>query len=253
MGIALLMLRFVFTGGGGRIRSSLSTLALILLFPVLLFPGSSYALQFKIAADPSQSKALKLLTTEVRVRTSGRVVLELQPTLSPEVEVETLARVRRGEIDGAILSSSSLGRALPELRQFALPVRFGSLQALDARRVELEKPYRQALRRSGLESFGWIEEEFLSADETLDRDGELRPSQKLWQCSFSTLVIEAKRFAGLSSQDRKLLLAILLRSSTGLDRHSRQQNLEAWQVPLLPANATTQSRRQQGPPSGAGA
>lgn len=44
----------------------------------------------------------------------------------------------------------------------------------------------------------------------------------------------------------------ILRSSTGLDRHSRRQNLEAWQVPLLPANATTRFRRQQSPPSGAG-
>ncbi|MHB1400547.1 MAG: type 2 periplasmic-binding domain-containing protein [Trichloromonadaceae bacterium] len=226
---------------------------LLLAILALLLPGSSFALSLKIGADPDRYQFLELLAAEIRVRTEGRVVLELQPHAARTGDVETLARIRRGELDGAILSSSSLGRALPALHPFALPLRFDSLQALDAIRVELEQPYRRALRRAGFESFGWIEEEFLVVDGTLDRDGELRPSQKLWQCSFSTLVIEAKRFAGLSSQDRKLLLAILLRSSTGLDRHSRQQNLEAWQVPLLPANATTQSRRHQGPPSGAGA
>lgn len=224
---------------------------LLLLILALLLPGSSFALSLKIGADPDRYQFLELLAAEIRVRTEGRVVLELQPPAAMTGKVETLARIRRGELDGAILSSSSLGRALPELRPFALPLRFDSLQALDATRVELEQPYRRALRRAGLESFGWIEEEFLAAAGTLARDDELRPGQTLWQCSFSTLVIEAKRFAGLSSQDRKLLLGILLRSSTGLDRHRRQQNLEAWQVSLLPANATTQSRRQQVPPPGA--
>lgn len=226
---------------------------LLLLTLALLLPGASFALSLKIGAEPDRYQFLELLAAEIRVRTEGRVVLELQPTPAMAVDLDTLARMRRGELDGAILSSASLGRALPELRQFALPLRFGSLQALDARRVELEQPYRRTLRRAGLESFGWIEEEFLAADATLARDGERRPSQNLWQCDFSTLVIEAKRFAGLSSQDRKLLLAIILRSSTGLDRHSRRQNLEAWQVPLLPANATTRFLRQQSPPPGAGA
>lgn len=211
---------------GGLRRAPICCLLLL----ALLCPGSSLAFTLKIAADPGRLQGLGTLAAEIRARTEGRVTLELISARSGPQAAVTWSRVVRGHLDGALLSGTTLEEILPELRRYRLPLAFTSLHELDLGRVELEGPYRQALRRAGVESFGWIEEEFVP-----------QSNQTTWQCDFSTLVIGARRFAALPAGDRQLLLEILLRGSRGLDRRSRQLNQQAWQVPLLPAAPTVHS------------
>lgn len=217
---------------------------LMLYLPLLmglLVPAPTLAVTLRIATDAATLPAMARLAAEIRVRTEGRVELSLSPAPAQSRGPETLDRVLRGVLDGAIVSSSALNQKLAEARNFSLPLGFASLQELESLRVDLEQPYRRALRKGGLESFGWIEQDFIPPGAGRKRRLNLQADQELWQCGFSTLVIAANRFAALQPGDRTLLLGILLRASTQLDRQNRQANLQIWRVPALPAKPELQS------------
>lgn len=210
----------------------------------LLVPAPTLGVTLRLATEAAALPAMARLAAEIRVRTEGRVEFSLSPASAPSRGADTLEQVLRGVLDGAIVSSRVLSQKLPETRNFSLPLDFATLNELETLRVELEQPYRRALRTAGLESFGWIEQDFIPPGAPRKRGGNLQAGQGLWSCDFSTLVIASDRFAELLPDDRRLLLAILLRASTQLDRQGRQANLEAWRKPAIPANTELQSRRR---------
>lgn len=218
----------------------------MLALPLLLglvVPAPTLAVTLRLATEAATLPALARLAAEIRVRTEGRVEFSLSPAPAPSRGAETLDQVRRGVLDGAIVSSRVLSQKLPETRNFSLPLNFATLHELDTLRVELEQPYRRALRAAGLESFGWIEQNFILPGAARKRGANFQAGQGHWSCDFSTLIIASDRLAGLQPGDRRLLLGILLRASTQLDRQGRLANLEVWPVPAIPAGLELQSRR----------
>lgn len=220
--------------------------ALMLCLPLLLglvAPAPTLAVTLRLAVETAALPAMARLAAEIRVRSEGRVEFSLSPAPAPSRGAEILDLVRRGVLDGALVSSRILSQRLPETRSFSLPLDFATLHELDTRRVELEQPYRRALRMAGLESFGLIEQDFIPSAAARKRGANFQAGQGLWSCDFSTLIVASDRFAELQPGDRTLLLGILLRTSTQLDRQGRQANLEAWPEPTIPAGLESQSRR----------
>lgn len=220
--------------------------SLMLALPLLLglvVPAPTMAVTLGLATEAATLPALARLAAEIRVRSEGRVEFSLSPASASSRGAETLDQIRRGVLDGALVSSRILSQRLPETRSFPLPLDFTTLHELDTRRVELEQPYRRALRMAGLESFGWIEQNFILPGAVRKRGANFQAGQGLWSCDFSTLIIASDRLAELQPGDRTLLLGILLRASTQLDRQGRQANLEAWRQPANPASLELQSRR----------
>ncbi|BCR06818.1 hypothetical protein DESUT3_38870 [Desulfuromonas versatilis] len=199
-----------------------------LLLPLLLGlfgPPAAAAEQLRIVYQAADAAAwthlLPRLAEEVRLRSGGRVEIAWSAAPAGEQAATALGRMRRGEIDGALLSSAALGQTIPALQRFALPLAFQSIEELDLVRADLEQPYRQALGAAGLEGFGWIEAGFRPA----------AGASPDWRCAFSTLVISTARLEALAPANREQLFATLLRASSFVDRLNRLANLAAREAP----------------------
>jgi TRAP-type C4-dicarboxylate transport system substrate-binding protein len=130
-------------------RRSLS----LALVSMLLCATSAPARTLKIATiapgGSSWMREMQGTAGEIAERTQGRVVLKFYPGGVMGNDQTVLRKMRAGQLQGGAFPSGTLGRILPDVNLYSLPLMFRSYDEVDFVRKQMDADLVAALEREG--------------------------------------------------------------------------------------------------------
>jgi TRAP-type C4-dicarboxylate transport system substrate-binding protein len=128
------------------------SLSLALASTLLLATGAP-ARTLKIATiapgGSSWMREMQDTAGEIALRTQGRVVLKFYPGGVMGNDQTVLRKMRAGQLQGGAFPSGTLGRILPDVNLYSLPLMFRSYDEVDFVRKQMDADLTTALEREG--------------------------------------------------------------------------------------------------------
>jgi len=151
---------------------------------------------------PTGSRWEKVLSdgaSQVADKTSQRVTIKYYFDASQGDEVDSVRKIKAGQLDGAAVTSVGLAIIEPSIKVLELPMMFTSVEELDYVRGKMWKGFQKKFEKRGYilgepGDVGWVY--FLSAKEVKTLD-DLK-NQKLWQWADDDVVKEMYSQLGVS-------------------------------------------------------
>jgi TRAP-type C4-dicarboxylate transport system substrate-binding protein len=123
------------------------------LASTLLLASSAPAKTLKIATiapgGSSWMREMQDTAGEIAVQTQGRVTLKFYPGGVMGNDQTVLRKMRAGQLQGGAFPSGTLGRILPDLDLYSLPLMFRSYDEVDFVREQMDADLSAALEREG--------------------------------------------------------------------------------------------------------
>jgi len=175
-----------------------------LLLVLLLGPlGQAQALTLKIATlapdGTSWMRAARSAADEIAERTAGRLQLRFYPGGVMGNDRSVLRKIRVGQLQGGMVTSSGLSDVYPDIQIYGLPFAFRSYAEVDYVRTRMDPLLVEGLARSGLVSFGLSEGGFayLASREPIRSVADLR-QRKVWAPEGDAISLAAFRAVQVS-------------------------------------------------------
>lgn len=130
-----------------------------LLIVLLASPAFADPVQLKLATSvPRESPwglVLRTWQKAVKEKTKGEVTIELFWNGTQGDEPAQMAKVKTGQLDGAVVTAVGLGVIDPGVNVLQSPGLYGSWEQLDKGREALRARFEQKFREQGFELVGW--------------------------------------------------------------------------------------------------
>ncbi len=137
---------------GPRMRAAL-------ILAALLAAGPLSAQTLKIATVTPEGSAwmrdMRAAGAEIGERTGGEVEVKFYGGGVMGDDLRVLRKIRTGQLQGAVLTSSALAGRYPDVLQYGLPLMFRSREEMLFIRRRFDPVLEQGLRDSGYETFGF--------------------------------------------------------------------------------------------------
>ena len=141
----------------GPLRAAAALLAAVLA--ALLAAGPLAAQTLKIATVTPEGSAwmrdMRSAAAQIRERTGGEVEVKFYGGGVMGDDLRVLRKIRVGQLQGAVLTSSALAGRYPNVLQYGLPLLFRSREEMAFVRGRFDPVLAQGLRDSGYETFGF--------------------------------------------------------------------------------------------------
>ena len=130
-----------------------------LILAALLAAGPLSAQTLKIATVTPEGSAwmrdMRAAGAEIGERTGGEVQVKFYGGGVMGDDLRVLRKIRTGQLQGAVLTSSALAGRYPNVLQYGLPLMFRSREEMFFIRRRFDPVLEQGLRDSGYETFGF--------------------------------------------------------------------------------------------------
>lgn len=130
-----------------------------LILAALLAAGPVSAQTLKIATVTPEGSAwmrdMRAAAAEIGERTGGEVQVKFYGGGVMGDDLRVLRKIRTGQLQGAVLTSSALAGRYPNVLQYGLPLMFRSREEMLFIRQRFDPVLAEGLRESGYESFGF--------------------------------------------------------------------------------------------------
>ena len=130
-----------------------------LMLTALLAAGPLSAQTLKIATVTPEGSAwmrdMRAAAAEIGERTGGEVQVKFYGGGVMGDDLRVLRKIRTGQLQGAVLTSSALTGRYPNVLQYGLPLMFRSREEMLFIRRRFDPVLEQGLRDSGYETFGF--------------------------------------------------------------------------------------------------
>ena len=130
-----------------------------LLLATLLAAGPVWSQKLKIATVTPEGSAwmrdMRAAEAEIAERTDGQVKVKFYGSGNMGDDLRVLRKIRTGQLNGAVLTSSALAERYPEMLQYGLPLLFRSRDEMLHVREQIDPILADGLRDKGYESFGF--------------------------------------------------------------------------------------------------
>ena len=130
-----------------------------LILAALLAAGPLSAQTLKIATVTPEGSAwmrdMRAAGAEIGERTGGEVQVKFYGGGVMGDDLRVLRKIRTGQLQGAVLTSSALAGRYPNVLQYGLPLMFRSREEMLFIRQRFDPALARGLRESGYESFGF--------------------------------------------------------------------------------------------------
>ncbi len=130
-----------------------------LILAALLAAGPLSAQTLKIATVTPEGSAwmrdMRAAGAEIGERTGGEVQVKFYGGGVMGDDLRVLRKIRTGQLQGAVLTSSALAGRYPNVLQYGLPLMFRSREEMLFIRRRFDPVLEQGLRDSGYETFGF--------------------------------------------------------------------------------------------------
>ena len=130
-----------------------------LLLATLLAAGPGWSQTLKIATVTPEGSAwmrdMRAAAAEIAERTDGQVKVKFYGSGNMGDDLRVLRKIRTGQLNGAVLTSSALAERYPEMLQYGLPLLFRSRDEMLHVRERIDPILADGLRDKGYESFGF--------------------------------------------------------------------------------------------------
>lgn len=141
------------TSETGSLRSA------ALVMAALLAAGTLSAQTLKIATvtpeGSSWMRDMRAAAAEIGERTGGEVEVKFYGGGVMGDDLRVLRKIRVGQLQGAVLTSSALAGRYPDVLQYGLPLLFRSREEMLFVRRRFDPQLAEGLRESGYETFGF--------------------------------------------------------------------------------------------------
>lgn len=176
----------------------------VLMLAALLMAGPAGAQKLKIATVTPEGSAwmqdMRSAAAEIRERTDGQVDVKFYGGGTQGDDLRVLRKIRTGQLQGAVLTSSALAQRYPDMLQYGLPLLFRSRDEMLFVRRRYDPILAEGLRESGFESFGFGSLGFariMSAEKPVVRIEDAR-RLKIWVPEGDDIGLRAMRSVGLA-------------------------------------------------------
>ena len=131
----------------------------LLVTAALLAAGPLGAQTLKIATVTPEGSAwmrdMRSAAARIAERTGGEVQVKFYGGGVMGDDLRVLRKIRTGQLQGAVLTSSALAQRYPDMLQYGLPLLFRSREEMLFVRRQFDPVLADGLRRKGYESFGF--------------------------------------------------------------------------------------------------
>jgi len=133
--------------------------ALLLFLPALVWGEGSHIIKFATVAPEGSTwmNAMKELDKTIRAKSKGRLGFRIYAGGVAGDELDTLRKIRIGQIQSAAFSGVGFGQILPMVRVLDLPFLFRSDEEVDRVHQEMESFFAGLFREKGFELLAWAE------------------------------------------------------------------------------------------------
>jgi TRAP-type C4-dicarboxylate transport system substrate-binding protein len=186
--------------GHKTVRLGLRSIGLAL---ALLAAGTAGAVDLKIATvAPDGSHWMEQMRAgadEVRMRSTGRVVIKFYPGGVMGNDAQVLRKIRVGQLQGGAFTSGGLAERYNGMSIYGIPLLFRSHDEVDAVRAKIDPLMAAGLEKAGFVSFGFTEGGFanLLSNEPIHSVDEMR-RKKVWVPDGDKISFLAMETMGLS-------------------------------------------------------
>ena len=175
-----------------------------LIVGALLAAGPLSAQTLKIATVAPEGSAwmrdMRAAAADISERTGGEVQVKFYGGGVMGDDLRVLRKVRTGQLQGAVLTSSALSGRYPNVLQYGLPLLFRSREEMLFVRERFDPALVEGLRDSGYESFGFGSLGFaqiMSGKDPVVRIEDAR-GLKIWVPEGDEIGLRAMRAVGLA-------------------------------------------------------
>lgn len=175
-----------------------------LAMAALLAAGPLGAQTLKIATVTPEGSAwmqdMRSAAARIKERTDGQVQVKFYGGGIMGDDLRVLRKIRTGQLQGAVLTSSALAQRYPDMLQYGLPLLFRSREEMLFVRQQFDPILAEGLRTKGFESFGFGSLGFariMSGKKPLVRLENAR-GLKIWVPEGDDIGLRAMRSVGLA-------------------------------------------------------
>lgn len=153
-----------------------------------------------VAPEGSQwMTSMRAAASEIKERTSGRVVIKLYGGGVMGAEKSMLRKMRIGQLQGGAFVASGLAPVYPAINIYSLPLVFRSLAEVEYVRARMDERLIRGMEEQGFISFGFAGGGFANIYSNIPvRSLDDLKGQKVWVPEGDTIGYEAMRAFGLS-------------------------------------------------------
>ena len=130
-----------------------------MLLTALLAAGPGWAQTLKIATVTPEGSAwmrdIRAAGAEIEEKTEGRVQVKFYGGGVQGDDLRVLRKMRTGQLQGAVLTSSALAGAYPDILQYGLPLLFRTRDEMHFVRRHIDPIMAAGLSEKGYETFGF--------------------------------------------------------------------------------------------------
>ena len=130
-----------------------------MLLTALLAAGPGWAQTLKIATVTPEGSAwmrdIRAAGAEIEEKTEGRVQVKFYGGGSQGDDLRVLRKMRTGQLQGTVLTSSALAGAYPDILQYGLPLLFRNRDEMIFVRGHIDPIIAAGLSEKGYETFGF--------------------------------------------------------------------------------------------------
>ncbi len=175
-----------------------------LLLAALLASAPASAQTLKIATVTPEGSAwmrdMRAAAAEIGERTDGQLKVKFYGGGTQGDDLRVLRKIRGRQLQGAVLTSSALADAYPDMLQYGLPLLFRSREEMLFVRGQIDPLIAEGLRERGFESFGFGSLGFariMSAEKPVVRLEDAR-GLKIWVPKGDDIGFRSMRSVGLA-------------------------------------------------------
>ena len=186
------------------ISESVSLRRTVLALAALLAAAPLAAQTLKIATVTPEGSAwmrdMRAAAAQISERTGGQVDVKFRGGGVMGDDLRVLRKIRTGQLQGAVLTSSAMAQRYPDMLQYGLPLLFRSREEMLFVRQRFDPVLADGLRGEGFESFGFGSLGFariMSGKKPVVRIEDAR-GLKIWVPEGDDIGLRAMRSVGLA-------------------------------------------------------